>query len=435
MENNLKYKEILKFYLPLATAAFIMMFSNNIVNSVLSQTVNPKAALASFSVAFSYAEMIAAPCFSGLSMYVTLGKDRTYFKNTMIFTLKVLAVATATLFIFTFTPFGEYIATTYGGATSHMMREIKEVWKFALLLPLLFFLMATSRAVLLTERATYFVTISRLVRLLSMLALSITLPSLNIFSGATLGTIVMMGGMAVEVVASVIPAIILYRKWPSTPDHTIMQKPYPATQKAALKFLAPLMVISFMWGISRPILFSGLARMDNPELTIATYRVATNFIWLYIVFIEENTKQLSIAFLSKYKHEAKKVISFITKTCLIVVAAILLTALTPFGRIILENVIGVEPEMAALSTLPILALAIFPILQANQEFFQANLLLGGKTNYLGYGKVLNIIIMSSSIFMIAYFYPQIGAVAGALAMIAGMGFEMIFLGYFTKKFS
>ncbi len=409
------------------------MFSNNIVNSVLSQTANPKAALAAFSVAFSYAEMIAAPCFSGLSMYVTLGRDKLYFRNTLRFTFKVLAVTSTALLIFAFTPFGEYIASTYGGATPQMMKEISEVWRYALLLPLLFFLMATSRAVLLTEKATYYVTISRVVRLISMIGLSLFLPNLGVFSGATLGALVMIGGMSIEVIASVIPAVFFYRKWPDKPDSTIIEKPYPATQKAALKFLAPLMVISFMWGISRPILFSGLARMDNPELTIATYRVATNFIWLYIVFIEENTKQLSIAFLSKYKYEAMKVIAFISKTCVIVVFAILITAITPFGKIILERVIGVEPEMAALSTLPILALAVFPVLQAKQEFFQANLLLRGHTNYLGYGKVLNIIFMSISIFALSTLVPHIGAVAGAIALIIGMAFEMIFLGYYAKN--
>jgi hypothetical protein len=432
-DNTLTTKEILKFYLPLATAAFIMMGSNNIVNFALSKTVNAQAALAAFSVAFSYAETVAAPCFSALSMYITLGRDKKYFLNTLKFTMNILIIATIIIVAFAFTPIGEYIAVTFGGVTKTMLKEVKDVWKLTIFLPLIYLAISTSRGVLIIEKSTIFVTISRMIRLLVMLVFAILIPRFGLFTGAAVGAAVMLAGMTVEVFANVIPAVIKFRKWPDSSDTSVHKKRYPATQKAALKFLTPLIVTSLMWGLSRPILYSGLARMNNPELTIATYRVATSFVWLYIVFVEDNVKQITVAFLSKYADQAKQLIKFSSIVCALVVISIILSVITPFGTIVLEKVIGVETEMANLSLLPILVLAFFPIVQTILEYYAAHLLIEGRTNPLGFAKVINIITMSLTIFILAILAPKLGAAAGAIALTTGFISEMIIVRHYAKK--
>ncbi|MFP4457536.1 MAG: hypothetical protein ACLFPS_07745 [Clostridia bacterium] len=430
---TLTTKEILKFYLPLAAAAFIMMGSNNIVNFALNKTENAQAALAAFTVAFSYAETIAAPCFSAISMYITLGKDRVYFLNTLKFTFKILLVATFIISLFAFTPIGEYIAVTFGGVTKAMLKEVKDVWKLTIFLPLIYLSISTSRAVLLIEQSTIYVTISRMIRLILMLIFAMIVPRFNLIQGAAVGAVVMLAGMTVEVFANAIPAYSKFKKWPKTPDETVHKKRYPPTQKSALKFLTPLIVTSLMWGLGRPILYSGLARMTNPELTIATYRVATSFVWLYIVFVEDNVKQITVAFLSKYTDQAKKLIKFSSLVCAFVVIAILLSIITPFGKLVLEKAIGVNQEMANLSILPILILALFPIIQTVLEYHASYLLIEGRTNPLGFAKVINIITMSITIFILAITSPHLGATAGAIALTTGFISEMIIIRHYAKK--
>lgn len=432
-EKTLTTKEILKFYLPLATSAFIMMGSNNIVNFALNKTVNAQAALAAFSVAFSYAETIASPCWSALSMYITLGRDKKYFLNTFKFSLKILAVSTFLTLIFAFSPLGEYVSVTFGGVTPAMLKEVKSVLRWLVALPLVYLTISTTRAVLLIEQSTIYVTISRGLRLIIMFILAISLPRVSFVTGAAVGAVVILTGMSVEGIANLVPAIRMFNRWSDTPDESVHQKNYPPNQKAALKFLTPLMITSTLWGLSQPILYSGLARMSNPELTIATYRVASNFVWLYIIFVEDNIKQITVSFLSRYKDQAKQLIKFSSIVCAFVVIAIILSVVTPFGRIILEKVIGANQEMAELSMLPILVLALFPIIQTILEFYSSYLLIEGNTNPLGFAKVINILTMSVVIFTLAVLWPTLGATAGAIALTAGFFNEMIVIRYFAKK--
>lgn len=432
--KQLTWLEILKFYLPLAAAAMIMIGSVNVVNSALSRTSDPQSALAAFAIGFSYAEMIAAPCFAGMSMLITLGKDKVYFMNTFKFMIKIMVIAILFIGVLAFTPIGRFVAIHLGGATEHLFDQIQEVWKWSLLLPIIYTSIAVSRSVILIEKSTYYVTIARFIRMGVMLVFASVLTSMNTFAGATIGTFIMLAGMSTEGIIGAIPAIRYVKRWTKTAGGEIHTKPYPPTQQAALRFVSPLIITSLMWGVSRPILFAGLARMENPELTIATYRVATNFIWLFMVLVEDNVKQMTIAFLREYADQQKTIIKFSAAISILVVIIILISALTPFGNWVITNVIGVEPTIAIGCMAPILVLSVYPIVQTVQEYYQGRLLLIGETKPLGFSKVLNIITMGIAVFVIAFIWPHIGPAAGAIALTLGMVTEMITMRHFAIKF-
>ncbi len=432
-ETKLPLSEILKFYFPLAAAAMIMIFSVNVVNSALSSTPNAKTALAAFAIGFSYAEMMSAPCFSGMSMLITIGRDRVYFNNTLKFTFKIMLVSLSGILLMAFTPFGKFVALQLGGASLELYTQIRNVWLWTLILPITYLGISTSRSIILVEKATMFVTLTRLLRLIVMFGLAAVLPRMALLNGATIGVLIMLGGMITEAIGGIIPAIYFYRKWPETPGPEVPEKAYPPTQKAAFRFLGPLIITSLMWGVSRPILYAGLARLANPELTIATYKVATEFIWLFMVFVEDNIKQVTIAFLRNHPEHKNTIIRFTIGISLTVIAAVLFTSLTPFGTWMITNVIGVNKNIALGCAAPMLVLAFYPAVQAIQEHFQARLLLKGRTEPLGIAKVCNIIVMGTTVFTLAAFWPQVGPAAGAIALAVGMTTEMLIMRYFALR--
>ncbi len=431
--QKLPWAEIIKFYIPLAAAAMIMLGSVNVVNSALSRTPNPQIALAAFAIAYSYAEMVSAPCFSGMNMMITLGRDRVYFLATFKFMLKVTGVAIIVIGLLAFTPIGRFVALYLGGASIDLFNDIQVVWRWALIVPVIFLVMSVSRSVLLTERATSHIAIARTIRLIVMLALASFLPRLNSLSGATIGTLIIICGMGTESLIATIPAIRMFKKWPTEPTADIPKKDYPPTQKAAFKFLSPLMITSLMWGVTKPILFAGLARMNNPELTIATYRVASTFIWLFMGFIEDNVKQVTVAFLRNTAN-SKIIIKFSVIVSLTVVGIIILTAVTPFGEWVITNVIGVDKTIAMGCLAPILVLSVYPIILTVQEHFQARLLIKGDTKPIGFAKVMNIAAMGITVFAIAVVAPNTGPMAGAIALTAGMAVDALLIRYFALKF-
>ena len=434
-ETKLPLSEILKFYFPLAAAAMVMIFSVNVVNSALSGTPDAKTALAAFAIGFSYAEMMSAPCFAGMSMLITLGRDRIYFANTIRFMLKIMVFSIAGIALLAFTPFGKFVALELGGASLELYSQIRVVWLWTLLLPFIFIGICTSRAVILVERATIFVTLTRVIRLGVMFGLAALLPRMDMLDGATIGALIMLGGMGTEAIIGAFPAVHYYRKWPKNAGPEVPIKEYPPTQLAAFKFLGPLIITSLMWGISRPVLYAGLARLENPELTIATYKVATNFIWLFMVFIEDNIKQVTVAFLRTHPEHKRAIIRFTIAVCFIVVTTILIAALTPLGVWMITNVIGVDLNIAIGCAGPMLVLAFYPAVQAIQEHFQARLLLKGRTQPLGIAKVCNIIVMGITVFSLAAFWPQAGPTAGAIGLTLGMTTEMLIMRQFALRLS
>lgn len=432
-DKPLTFAEILRFYLPLATAAVIMIGSVNVVNSALSKTPNPQAALAAFAIAFSYAEMISAPCFSGMNMMITLGRDRKYFLNTFKFMIKVTAVAMCFIGVLAFTPVGKFVALNIGGASLDLYKDITTVWRFSLILPLVYLVLSTSRSVLLTEQKTIYVTIARGLRLVVMLTFAAFLPLLKGLSGAAIGVLIMLAGMGTEGLVALIPAVILFKKWHTEPKD-VPEKNYPPTQAAVLKFITPLMVTSLMWGISRPLLYAGLARLNLGELSIATYKVANNFTWLFMVLVQDNVKHITVAFLRNNPNHKKNIVKFSAIASLAVTVLILISVFTPIGEYLLTNVIGVDKSMAVACTAPILVFAFYPILLTLEEHYQARLLLKGETKPIGFAKVLNIVAIGITVFTIAAIYPNMGAVTGSIALSVGMLVEALIVRHYAVKF-
>ena len=432
-ESRLSYLTILKFYLPLAIGSMIIMSSANIVNSVFSHVPNPQVALAAFAIGLSYAEMVSASTFAGMSMLITLGRDRVYFRNTSLFILKIALTCTLLIGLMAFSPIGEFVATKLGGAAPSLLNDIYTVWRWALLIPLSYYLIVIPRSVLIIEQKTIYLTFAIVVRLVAMLIAATVLPRLGILTGATIGIFMVLIGLIVEGAFSVIPALLFYRRWPVEPDASVPVKNYPPTQRATWSFIAPLIITSLMWGVSHPVLYAGLARMANPEQTIATYRIAFSFIWIFMVLIQDNTKQITVAFLRGHPDNKKIILRFATVLTAIVVVLILIAALTPLGTWALVTFIGVEQAVAMQCLPPILIFATYPLFQVIQEHFQARLLLKGITAPLGVAKACNIATIGISIFVIASFAPQIGAAAGAIAYASGMAIDMLLLRFFALR--
>src|SRR6056297_695369 len=236
--RELTYLEIIKFYLPLALAAMIMISSVNVVNSALSKINNSEIAIAAYAIAFSYAQMLSSPCFSGMNMLITLGPDREYYLNTVKFMIKIAFLCLLAVAALAFTPLGDFVAIHLGGATDQLLPGIRSVWRWSLLMPLIFFSIATTRAVLIIERSTYFVTISRFLRLMVMLILAYFLPKFSLLEGAAIGAIIMLGGQASEAFFAAFPAWHYFKKWGDDKIRDIPEKIYPPTQRAAMRFIA-----------------------------------------------------------------------------------------------------------------------------------------------------------------------------------------------------
>lgn len=106
--QKLSYKQIFKFWLPLAATWLMMSLEGPYIAAIIARLPEPKFNLAAYGVAFSFALIIEAPVIMIMSASTALVKDRlsfiklrnfTYFINTII-TLLMLVFLLPDIFFF-----------------------------------------------------------------------------------------------------------------------------------------------------------------------------------------------------------------------------------------------------------------------------------------------------------------------------------------------
>ena len=79
MNNDLTYKEIFRFYLPLVLNAQMMFLSAPVINFGLSRTLDPEVAIAAYSVGFSVMVFLNSPSIASRNISTALINNRTSF--------------------------------------------------------------------------------------------------------------------------------------------------------------------------------------------------------------------------------------------------------------------------------------------------------------------------------------------------------------------
>lgn len=429
IEHDTKHliKQILAFYIPLALSAMIMMSSSSITNAALSNTDDPESALAAFSVAQSVLMLLSSINFSGMQMLVARGQDRESYKNGMQIMLLVSSVSLLSIAAVSLTPLGQWIFINILGAPVGLIKQIILASRWGLILPFIFYMAALSESIILSKRKTHVMTVSRIARIFFMLWLASSINRYGWLTGASVGAAVWILGMAFEILCNSSRAIFLFKDWGKEPDpdQGIL------TKRMAFDYIWPLILTSLFWGMGKPILNAGMSRMVNPERVLATYQVASNFVWIFIVLIEGPIRQLSLIF-GKTSEDLKVIRRFILWISSIVIIVILCIGLTPLKQIILGNIIGASPTIVSASVGTILVFALHPLAISWQEYYMGILYKESRTRALGIGKGCNILVMALVVFGLSIFLPRLGATAGAFAVVSGMGAEMLFLRWVVR---
>lgn len=419
--------ELLAFYFPLAISSMLMFTTFNIINSALARTINAEAALAAFAIGQSITNMFASPTFTGRQMLVALAHHRQNFRSGLKVMLKIMLATLFVIALLALTPVGYFVYVTLFGAPPHLFAEVRNVAKVCLTLPFIYTLRAASQGILMIRRRTHFMTISMVMRLLIMLLVAAVITRTSVVQGAVVGALVWVMGMTTEALFCFIFARRLY---PDVPEES--NEVAAVTQSEVFDFLWPLLITSFIWTFSRPIINAGLGRTADPEQALATYQVAWNFAWIPMAFIEVNIRQLVLIF-----GRGQSNLNYLKRFCLtvsiLVTLAVLVLAWTPIGAHILKHIIGVSEEMIGASRGTIVTIAFVPLLLTWVEYFTGRVLQSGSTKSLSLAKSANLVMMALTVFVLAALFPHLGATAGALAVMAGIAAELIVVWLALRK--
>jgi hypothetical protein len=410
----------------------IMMTSHSVMNLGVSRAANAEIGLAAFSVTMNIMNMFASPCFTSRQLLVAFAHDKKSLAVSRSMMIKLGAASLFMLALLALTPIGDFVFVKLFNTPANLMSDVKAAAVLTMSLPFIYTLRSYAQGILIVAKKTQYLTYTVVIRILFMIGLAFVLPKISILTGAMIGISIWTAGMALESVINFLFSLGSYKELPEEPDYETGQQVLTAQQ--AFTFIWPLLATSFIWTLGLPMINSGLARTNNPELAIATVQVSRNFVWIILGFIENNMRQVPLIF-GTSEAKMKYLKKFNLGIGVILTIAVAVLALTPIGNWGLLNIIGVSENIANASRPVLIVLIALPLILTWTEFYTGLLMRVNNTKSLSIGKIINLGITIFSVTAMSILIPQLGATAAAIGMIVGYVAELIFLNVVYNKYT
>jgi O-antigen/teichoic acid export membrane protein len=423
-------KELLLFYIPLGLYSMIMMSTHSVKNFGVSRAHNPEIGLAAFAVTMNIMNMFASPCFTSRQMLVALAHDKKSLKVSRDIMLKITVFSLSMLAILSFTPVGEFVFVELFNTPVNLLGDVKTAAVYTMSLPFIYTLRSYAQGIIIIDKKTQYLTYTVMFRIAFMFLLAIVLPNIGSLSGATIGVMIWTAGMALEAVVNYLYSIKSFKNLPDEPNYDLGNQDLSA--KYAFNFIWPLIITSFIWTLGIPMMNSGLGRTSNPELSLATFQVSRNFVWIIVGFLENSMRQVPLIYgTSEEKIDYLKKFTFGMGSILTLAVAIL--AFSPIGNWALLHIIGVSENIANASRPVLIVLIVLPFFIAWSEYYSGLLMRLNNTKSLSVGKIINLGLTVLSVISFSILMPQLGATVAALGLIIGNGAEILYFRIVYKK--
>ena len=141
------------------------------------------------------------------------------------------------------------------------------------------------------------------------------------------------------------------------------------TYKSIIAFFSPLAISAYIRTMTMPIINSGLARTDRPEITISVFAVTWSlsmiFISPFIMF-----HQVPLQFIGNGNdRNIRSVRKFAVLLGTILSMILAIVSFTKIGYLILFHLIGTSHEISILAADVIKIFSIYPLLFVAKEFY------------------------------------------------------------------
>lgn len=427
--GRLSLRDCYRFFVPLVLMVELNMISKSAIHAFLARSETPSTTLAAFNAAFTFyfaitsaTEVMALLCLSYL-------KSRRDVWRLMMFMALILVLPLMVVGVIAFTDLGEGMFGNWFGLSQQGQIEARQAAGFlALSAPFLLF-RGVAFALLMMDRRTIIITWSTFVRLTS-LALSLWLLPIWL-SGAAVGAAALVLCMASEAVFAWLFAWRSFMRLPAVREIS-------DTFAGYWRFAWPLIINgSAEMGVIFVInLFLG--RLSEAELAIAAFGVVHGLVSLLLAPMRNLTQTAQT--LVKRPEDVRRMMVFTGQLIAGFGIAALILFETPLRGMILTNVMGLTPELAAYSA-PALTIAfVMAPFWACAALFRGLLARARTTLSLAASGVLRIAsagVAASTSFA----YPEFnGAVLGIGAWVLSYAIETVIsswrltrLGWFVEQ--
>ena len=424
--GNLTYRRIFLFWGPLALTWLMMAIEQPFLIAFIARLNDAKYNLAAFGIAGSFAMIVESPIIMLMTASTALVKGRYSYRKLKRFTDLLNGFITLIQLLVLIPPVFNFLVV-------QLMEVPEEIARLAHIALLIFLPWAASigyrrfyQGIMIRNNLTHMVTYGTLVRLSVIIIVGLVL----YFSGVD-GAYVGAGAMSLAVLIEAIATRLMV----SRTLEKILEKEDNENRdlrlRTVLKFYYPLALTSILSLGVHPFVtfFMGRSRMAVESLAVLP--VVTSLVFIFRS-LGLSYQEVNIALIGSEKQNYKMLRNFATYMGIAVTLLISLLAFTPLADFWFMTVSGLSPELAGLSYLPLKILILLPALTVLLNFQRSSLIASGITAPISVATAIELAGIIIVLLVCVVFLNYIGAVAAAIAYMAGRGMSNLYL---TPKLS
>jgi hypothetical protein len=273
----------------------------------------------------------------------------------------------------------------------------------------------------LTRRVAY----GTVIRLATMSLAAAALAWASSLPGAVIGAAALSCGVVAEAAASRWMAGGVVRALEATPraaGHA------PLTTEAIVRFYSPLALTSVLSLITLPVITFFMSHSRQPIESLAVLPVVNAFVFLFRsgAFAHQEV----VVALTGVRREREPDIRGVTKLLGgLASGGLALVAFTSLADAWFQRVSGLTPEMAAVAITPVRVLLLLPALEYLLAYQRGMLILTRRTRVVTAGTAIEALGIGAALVVCVAGLDLVGALAAAVAMMAGRAGANAFLAW------
>ncbi len=421
LTERLTYRRIFIFWGPLALTWLMMAFEQPFLIAFIARLGDAKFNLAAFGIAGSFAMIIEAPIIMLMSASTALVTGQHSYRKLKRFTDILNAGITGIQLIFLIPPVFNFVVID-------LMEVPAEIARLAHIALAIFLPWAASigyrrfyQGILIRNNLTRRVTYGTMVRVSVIILVGLLLYTAGI-KGAYVGAGAMSLAVLSEAVATrmmVSGTLKALLKKEDTENSNL-------TLRSILRFYFPLALTSILSLGVHPFVTFFLGRSYMAVESLAVLPVVSSLVFIFRS-LGLSYQEVNIALIGKNKQNYPVLRNFAVYLGLLVTVLISILAFTPLADLWFVNISGLSSELTELSYVPLKIMILLPAFTVLLNFQRSVLIINGTTGPISRATALELIGIILTMLVCVVFLNLIGAVAAAIAFVAGKGLSNIYL--------
>lgn len=428
-----------RFFLPLTITALLTVTTHSLFNAGLARFPSPEVFIAAFAVAKSVMHILESPVQMVRQTVAALVDNDHNYRRVRHF-LSIIVGAIVLLFAFmVFSGISRWLMRNIMGLDGEVLDAAVSILRVLMVFPLA----ATARnflqGILIRFRVTPLLTVATVVRIIYVIIFVANVDKLMWIPHGALAGFMFLSAISVEalllwlggrLVVGNVSKRFVAKERKSTADASKANLTY----RVIYGFFGPLVLTSLIKTLAQPVINTGLARTASPEMALSAYAVAWGLAMIFFSPVGM-FHQVPLNFIDDKDHSKTIAVrNFAIGLGVLLSAILALVSFTEIGYLILTRLIGASEAISVMAADVLKLASILPLLMVSREFYWGLLMKRRKTEYLGKGKVVNLIALTSAILVMTFINPSNPAIVGIVGMIACESAEVLYLVKSTRKY-